>query len=445
MQQNKNIRIPPQSIGTEKIIIASILTYPDILDDYSDKLKPEYFYTPKHETTVRAIEWLFRQGKPLDIVSVSERIESDSAGDMTHLTAYLSEVLSTMSVYRNLDSYFDVLISKFNMRKMIEVSQRTIEDCYNPELKQDDILNTAESGLMSIHDHFEAIKTVHIIETFDKFMEELDPAKNPIGKIDYPTGFKELDELTGGHHRGEMTVIGGRPGMGKTSLMMDFLINVKKRCLFFSCEMPKIQITQRYVSQLSGIPVYKIRNRFLSDVDRYEIKQSLITLSKTMIWIDDDPIMTIPKMRSRIRKQIKQNKIEFVAVDYLQLMRGTAKNQSINDKTTEISNGIMALAKEFDLPILIGSQLSRDIEKRPKDHRRPVMADLRDSGSIEQDAHVVLFPYRNYVYSNLPDEKYDAEIIIGKQRNGPSGVSINVGYKPEITHFYNKQEQQKMF
>lgn len=441
---------PPQAVNVEKTVLASFLTYPDAIYRHIEQIKSSDFYNPQHASIMEAIEGLFARSMPIDTLTVSEELKRSNKGDSEHLEAFLSELLETMGVIINLKSYIGILVEKSMRRKIIVASSKIISECYSDgsDAEACDIISDLEGALYNIAETQEESKFEHISKIATRSLELIHNAHVNGVTPGITTGFSLLDKYTGGHHKSDLTVIGGRPGMGKTSLALDFGLNAKCPVAIFSLEMNKIQLANRLLSRIASVSGFKLRNGKLTDQEMASVKVGINKLFNEKIHVNDTPNLNMVTARSRLRRLIRRYKIELVVVDYLQLMQSTNKKHTTVDRVSENSRGWKLLAKEFDIPIILLSQLSRNIESRPAKNggRRPQLSDLRDSGTIEQDADNVFFIYREEAYlprqDSHPDgaNDGDAEIIIAKQREGQSDIFVPIKFQKSTTHFYDREE-----
>lgn len=438
-------KIPPQAIASEKVILASLLVCQGLIDDVIEDIEASMFYYPANKKIMAAIEALYSQSKHIDLVSVSEELKKASRWSAVDLTAYLAELMEEVSTSRGISTHIAIVKNKYDLRRIIEISQLSIQGGHENDANSEDILSTAEGKLLEIYQKNEKVKACHVSYTIGETLEGIQEAMSRGGTPKITTGFTALDEITGGLHGGEMVVVASRPGMGKTSLGLNILANCKQPSAFFSIEMPKTQLTQRLFSRYSNVPLYKIRNGKLSRDEIERIQKSTEIITSLPLYIDDSYRLTIPILRSKLRRLLRKYEIKVAAIDYLQIMTSDSKGKSTTESTTELSHGIMGLAKELNIAIIVLAQLSRGPENRPLDQRRPTPSDLRDSGAIENDAHLIVFPYRNYFYTKNEDEKNNAELIIAKQRNGPSGVHVDVYFDGETTNFRDKNKEDEIF
>ncbi len=406
------------------------------------------FYSPAHQKIYDAIARLFERAQPADITTVAEELEKthdlDTAGGRT----YLTELANSVATAANAQFYANIVFEKALLRELITASTEIVSECYRQEDAVDALLDNAEQKIFSIAEdrlksEFTVIKKL-LPQTFEA-IEEFRDSKG--GLIGYPTGFRELDDITIGLHKGDLIIIAGRPSMGKSALAMNIAENLcmetNKAAAFFSLEMSKEQMALRMVCGKARISTHKIRADRISEEDWARLARASGPLSEAEIYIDDTPAMSVLQMRAKARRLAAQTDLGLVVIDYMQMMSGSRYAENRQQEIAQISRGLKGLAKELKIPVIACSQLSRMVETRGGE-KRPQLSDLRESGAIEQDADVVMFVYRpEYYLSGLhPDDpklmevKGRAEIIVAKQRNGPTGT-IRLSFLSEYARFEN--------
>ena len=440
---NDNLTLPPQAIDAEQSLLGSLMLDSHIIDDVESEIEMRDFYRSDHQKIFRAILALSKNDEAIDVVTVSEELEKSGKLKEVGGLAYLSSLAKNTPNSGNVISYAKIVRDNAILRRLIETSNDIIEKAYHPDGdKCDVVLDFAEQRILEIKnqegknsDGFEKINDL-LAESLNK-IEELYESQEPITGV--PTGFKKLDELTTGLHGGELVVVAGRPSMGKTSLSMNMVENavVSKNlpAAIFSLEMPSVQIATRMLSSLSRINSRKLRTGELKQSDFNKLISTMGILKDKPIYVDDTPGITVLEMRSKARRLAAQheNGLGLIVIDYLQLMQGDGNSENRVGEISNMTRGLKALAIELDVPVIVLSQLNRGLEQRPD--KRPIMSDLRESGAIEQDADLILFVYRDEVYNKeQEDNKGKAEVIIGKQRNGPLGT-VMLKFLGEYTRF----------
>tara|TARA_B000000532_G_scaffold63453_1_gene50024 strand:- start:236 stop:1447 length:1212 start_codon:yes stop_codon:yes gene_type:complete len=387
---------------------------------------------------------LVNAGKPLDPITVADRLDSKNLLTRAGGKNYLIELASSSPSAANLETYAELIRQKSISRKLMKINSEIAELIVNPQGKDaSGLLDEAESKIFSLND--EAERTSTNIQTLENLIEKSIDRLNELSQsgsslIGFSSGFKDLNKQTQGLQRGDLIVVAGRPSMGKTSFAMNiaenFLLNedVKGGVLVFSLEMPGESLTTRLLASHAKINQQNVRSASLSNEELKRFMDSSSKLRELPLYIDDSSLLSPMELRARARRVSRQEEhgLSLIVVDYLQLMQLPGSTENRVNQISEISRSLKALAKELNVPVIALSQLNRAVEQRP--NKRPMMADLRDSGAIEQDADLILFIYRDEVYNEDSEEGNKAEIIIGKQRNGPIGT-VNLSFLKEFTRF----------
>ncbi len=433
-------RIPPQNIDAEQAVLGSILLKTDGLGSVIEILKPHDFYKEGHKIIYSSIIDLFEQNEPQDLLTVSNLLKNTNQIEKVGGPTYLASLTSLVPVTANITSYAKIIREKSILRKLIEVNTDIAARCYEEQNDIDLLVDQAEQAIFDIagtkgDQYFTHVKTI-VPKAFET-VEQLYKRKELITGV--PTGYSEIDKMTAGLQKSDLIILAARPSMGKTSFAMNIAQHAalveKIGVAVFSLEMSKEQLVMRLMSSVGHIDSQRIRTGKLHSDDWPKLTRAVGMLSKAPIYIDDTPAISVLEMRAKIRRLASQYDIGLVIVDYLQLMRGrNAENRT--QEISDISRSLKALAKEHDIPVIALSQLNRSLESRTD--KRPMMADLRESGAIEQDADVICFIYRDEVYNKSEDnpDRGIAEIIIGKQRNGPTGLA-RLTFIKEYTMFEN--------
>jgi len=438
-----DITLPPQAIDAEQSLLGSLLLDSHIIDQVESEIEMRDFYRNDHQKVYKAIQKLSERDAAIDVITVSEELEK--CGELKEIggLAYLGTLAKNTPNSANVVSYAKIVRENAILRRLIETSNDIIEKSYHPDGEScERILDYAEQHILEVknqgnltEDGFEKLNTL-LVKSLDK-IQELYETKEAITGL--PTGFKKLDELTTGLHGGELIVVAGRPAMGKTTLSMNIVENaVMKRnasAAIFSLEMPSVQIATRMLASLSRVNSRKLRTGDLKKQDWNKLVSTMTLLQDKPIYVDDTPGMTVFEIRSRARRLAAKHEdgLGIIVIDYLQLMQGDGQSENRVGEISAMTRALKGLAIELDVPIVILSQLNRSLEQRPD--KRPIMSDLRESGAIEQDADLILFVYRDEVYNkDQEDNKGKAEVIIGKQRNGPID-SVHLNFLGEYTRF----------
>ena len=399
----------------------------DAWDRVSALITGDDFYRSEHRPIFRAMEGLVGQNKPLDIVTLAESLELQGELDTVGGLTYLTELASSTPTASNVAAYAEIVQERSTLRKLIGVAHEIAESGFNPQGRDSArLIDEAESKVFKIGDERpsrggpEGVRPL-LTKAIEK-IDELYLTKGALTGIS--SGFQDLDAITSGLQPSDLVIIAGRPSMGKTALMMNIaesaVISGSKPVLVYSLEMPSHSLVMRMLSSLGRIDQTKIRNGQLSDDDWPRLTSAVTLLNDKPLFVDDTPGLTPNEMRSRTRRIVREHgPVGMIVVDYLQLMQtsGTPENRAV--EISEISRSLKSIAKEFDCPVIAGSQLNRGLEQRTD--KRPIMSDLRESGAIEQDADLIMAVYRDEVYHEDTPDKGIAEIIILKQRNGPIG------------------------
>ncbi len=420
-----NIRIPPQNIESEQALLGSIMLRPEALPEIMDVLSPEAFYSDKHKTIFVAMMKLYEKREPIDILTLSSKLKENGDLDRIGGMSYLTEIVNTVPSSSNAEHYAEIIQKKYIMRRLIEASEHISNLGYDETNELEELLDKAENKIYEVTSKNLSGKYIELKDVLGTAMDRLDRLHNSKGEIrGVPTGFKDLDFKLSGFQNSDLVILASRPSMGKTSLALDIARNAAIRhnipTAIFSLEMATQQLVDRMLAAESRVDAWKLRTGKLSlDSEFDKIRASLDPLSKAPLFIDDQAANNILKMRAVVRRLKHEKNLGLVIVDYLQLMTPIhAKgNENMVQQITEISHSLKQLAKEFDIPVLALSQLSRAVESRGG---KPRLSDLRDSGSIEQDADVVMFIHREQNEEG-GGKKQIAEILIEKHRNGPTG------------------------
>jgi len=436
-------RVPPHSIEAEQAVLGGLMLDNDAWDRVADRLSEEDFYRREHRMLFRAIGELADADQPRDVVTVSEwlaqRGELDSVG---HLS-YLGQLAQDTPSAANIIAYADIVRERSILRQLIAVSNEIAGSAFDPQGRTSkEVLDQAEARVFAIADQgsrgrqgFINIKRV-LSSTLDR-IDTLFQSDSPITGM--ASGFDQLDELLSGLQRSDLVIVAGRPSMGKTSFAMNIAEHValteQEPVAVFSMEMPAEQIATRMISSLGRVELQKLRSGQIGDSDWPRIHSAIALLSqKSHLFVDDTPGLTPSELRARARRLKREHGLSLILVDYIQLMQSGGGVENRATELSEISRSLKGLAKELEVPVVVLSQLNRSLEQRTD--KRPVMSDLRESGAIEQDADVIIFIYRDEVYDEDSPQKGTAEILVRKQRNGPTGT-VRLTFLGQYTKFEN--------
>ena len=437
-------RVQPQSIEAEQAVLGGLMLENRAFYDVDEMLKAEDFYRPQHLHIYRSMHRLMNANQPIDPVTVSQDLRAHEELDIAGGLGYLAELTETTLTAQNTLAYARIVRERAVLRQLINAAQLIADAAFRPEGKTiPELLDHAERQIFQIQEHqLRGAGPQPVLELLTravKRVEELYETKNPITGL--PTGFTDLDLKTAGLQPGDMVVVAARPSMGKTALCLNMveralMHDVGGAVLFFSMEMPAESLVMRLLSALGRIDQTRLRTGDLADEDWPRLTSAFNLLRDKALFIDDSPNLSVSEVRTRSRRVALENrkKLKLIVVDYLQLMRGSDKAENRALEISEISRGLKSIAKELQCPLIACSQLNRALESRAD--KRPMMSDLRESGAIEQDADLILSIYRDEVYDPNSADKGIAEIIIGKQRNGPIGT-VRLAFIGKFTKFEN--------
>ena len=433
--------MPPNSIEAERAVLGGLMLDASGWDRVADKVREEDFYRRDHQLVFRAIAALIDANDPCDVLTVTEWLDAHGDAKVEGGLAYVGELAESTPSAANVAAYAEIVRERAVLREMIAAGSTIADRAYRTEGRPAvELIEEAEQLVYSIGDRRrsgagpEAIRDV-LVGVMER-IDELYQVKGHVTGV--PTGFLDLDRYTAGLQRGDLIVVAGRPSMGKTALALNIVesaaIRTKLAVVVFSMEMSSEQLTMRFLSALGGIDAHRIRTGKLEDADWPRLTSAMAMLNESRIFLDDSANLTPTELRARCRRLKREHDIGFVVIDYLQLMHvpGTSENRAT--EISEISRSLKALARELEVPVIALSQLNRSLESRA--NRRPMLSDLRESGAIEQDADVILFIYRDEVYNEDSTERGKAEIIVGKQRNGPTGT-VTLTFLGRIARFGN--------
>jgi len=438
----ESLKLPPHSIDAEQSILGGLLIDNEAWTEVADVVNEADFYRHDHRVIFRSIKELMEENEPCDVVTLSEYMSTHAILEEVGGFTYLGELANNTPSASNIRAYADIVRERSVLRQLIRIGTEITDNAFNPEgRKSDDILEAAEKSVFDIAD-----KGANAGKGFKGMKELLKMNVDRIDKLYHdgdaftgtPTTFTDFDKMTSGLQPADLIILAGRPSMGKTTFAMNIAENAaiaaKAGAAVFSMEMPAESLTLRMLSSLGRIDQTKVRSGKLDDDDWARLTSAMAILNQANIYIDDSPALSPTDMKSRVRRLKREHKIDLIVVDYLQLMQIPGKGDNRVNEISEISRGLKALAKEMNVPVIALSQLNRGLEQRP--NKRPVMSDLRESGAIEQDADLIVFIYRDEVYNEDSPDKGVAEIIIGKQRNGPLGTA-RLTFMGKYTRFEN--------
>ena len=438
-------KTPPHSKSAEQSVIGSMILDPETVITVTEILEAEDFYDKRYGLIFSAITGLEKEGKPIDIITIENRIKEMDQPLGAIETDVLKELVIAVPTSVNVVHHAEIVYKNSLLRKLIKVAEKISLNCYTGESNLEDILQLTEKEIFDLLQKRQVSDATDIKQVIISVIESIEAASKSGGTVTgIPTGFHDLDYKMAGLQNSDLILIAARPSMGKTAFALNIAeyVTVKKSVTtaIFSLEMSKEQLAKRILAMNSRVDSQKLRTGDLSDREWGDIVDSARIIGETNLVIDDTPGISITELRSKCRKLKLEKNLGLVMIDYIQLMTGSKQTESRQQEISEISRSLKALAREINAPIIALSQLSRRVEQR--DDKRPMLSDLRESGAIEQDADVVMFIYRDEYYNKDTETPGVTEIIIGKQRNGPIGT-VRLGWKSELTKFVNIERERQ--
>ncbi len=443
--QMASIKLPPHSLEAEQALIGGVLLDNQAWERVGDLVNEADFYRDDHRRIFRHISRLIDFGKPADVVTVFESLEKNGEAEQAGGLAYLAEIANNTPSAANIRRYAEIVRERAILRKLVSVGDEIAASALSPSGKDAKaLLDEAEAKVFEIAEagsrHTSGFVSIQpILKQVVDRVQELYDRDNPSEITGVPTGFADLDEKMSGLQSSDMLIVAGRPAMGKTTFALNVAEHVALEArlpvAIFSMEMPGTQLATRFISSVGRIDMQKIRNGRLTDDDWQRLTMAMGKLYEAPLYIDETPGLNPIDLRARARRLARQcGRLGLIVIDYLQLMVGTRDSDNRATELSEISRSVKSLAKELHVPIIALSQLNRGLEQRP--NKRPIMSDLRESGAIEQDADIIMFIYRDEVYNPDSPDKGTAELIIGKHRNGPTGM-VRMTFLGQYTRFEN--------
>lgn len=434
-------RVPPHALEAEQAVLASMLLDRDVVARVMEALSPEAFYRQAHATLYATILRLYEKGAPVDLVTVGEALGEGGKLDEVGGFGYVADLVASIPTTAHAEYYAKMVADKAVLRALIRAGSEIVGSAFDEEQDVELVLDAAERKILEIGQRRSSDAMTPIREVIHDAFETIETryqSQNVL--LGAPTGFYDLDYMLSGFQGGDLIILAARPAMGKTALALNFCRNVavaaNKPVLMYSLEMGKEQLVQRMLCAEAGIDSSRLRTGYLSDQDWGKLTHAIGVLSEAPIYMDDTASISVNEARSKARRiKAEHGELGLIMVDYLQLMSGGASSKASDNRTTEmgaISRGLKQLARELRTPVIALSQLSRGVESRTD--KRPMLSDLRESGSIEQDADIVMFIYRDEYYNPESDKKNTAELIIAKHRNGPVG-KIDLYFEKSLTKF----------
>ena len=436
--EGPGIKSSPQSIEAEKSVLGSMMIDKNVIAQAVEILSAEDFYRDAHKYIFKSIVEMYQRDEPIDEITLLEHLKSTDRLEKSGGISYITEIGSSVLTTANVKSYIKIVEDKATLRKLIDSSTKIIESCYNNQDDVEKVIDVAEQKIFDLAEKKSSSDFEPLSDILERGFEQIETLFNNKGEVTgVGSGFKDLDDLTSGFQKGDMILIAARPSMGKTTFALNIAehaaLREGKSVVIFSLEMSKEQLAYKLLCSEANVDMLKLRTGNLEDKDWENIARASGPLSSAKIYIDETAGVSIMEMRSKCRRLKIEYGIDLILIDYLQLMSGSGE-ESRQQEVSEISRNIKAIAKEMQCPVIALSQLSRAPEQRA-DHR-PMLSDLRESGSIEQDADLVMFLYRDEYYNKETEEKNVAECIIAKQRNGPVG-NVKLAWIGQFSKFGN--------
>ena len=433
-------KIPPQNIDAEKSLLGAILIDEEVLADVAEITKVIDFYDKRHSIIYDGMIRLYERRSPVDLLTLTDELKKHGDLDTVGGSSYLSELTNYVPTAAHAKSYADIVSQAAVRRRLIKASGEISDLAFNEELSVPQLLGQSEAELFNVSDQSLKQDLTSIEEILDESFERLDELYKNKGSLrGIKTGYRDLDNMTAGLQRSDLIILAARPAMGKTTLVTNLAYNVatieKKSVLFFSLEMSKEQLVDRMLADAAGVDSWNIRTGNLSDDDFAKLSEAMGELAEAPIYIDDTPGVSVLEMRTKARRAAHENELGLIIIDYLQLMQGSGSSQAQGNRVqevSEISRGLKLLARELNVPVIALSQLSRSVESRQP--QIPQLADLRESGSIEQDADIVMFIYREAYYNPETERENITDLILAKHRHGPTGT-VELYFHPERLRF----------
>lgn len=437
-------RLQPQNIEAEQSVLGAILLDKAAMIDVAEFLRAEHFYDPRNGIIYETVLELFEAGMPIDLVTVSDRLKSKEVLKKVGGRTYLTDLVSMVPTSAHAEEYGMIVRDNSLRRNLITAASEITNLSFDETCPIKDVVDKSEQKLFSIAQEGMRDKFVHIKQLLQAAYERAEKADKESGPTGVASGLKDLDYLLGGFQKSDLVILAARPSVGKTALALDFMryaaVVEKKKVAFFSLEMSNLQIIDRMLGMQAGVPFWEIRTGRMTNDQFAKYAETMGILSEADIFVDDMPGQNITEIRTKARRLAIEKGVDIIFVDYLQLISGHSKENRVQE-VAEISRGLKNLARELDVPVISLSQLSRSIEQRGGT-RIPQLSDLRESGSIEQDADVVIFIDREETYNPDTDRKGIADIFVAKHRNGPTG-KLEVAFVKEIASFRNLYKKPK--
>lgn len=439
-------KLPPQNIDAEASLLGAILIDSDAIVKIADSVRAHDFYEEKHRYIFEGISQLYEGHSPVDVLTLADKLKANGTLELVGGAAYLTELTNYVPTAAHAEQYAGIVTQKSLRRRLIKASQNIVGLGYDESKDLKDLIEEAERHLFQVSQEHVGQDVISLEDILSESFDRLDELHKDKGKVrGIPTGFRDLDKILAGLQRSDLFILAARPSMGKTALALNLAHNIavksNEAVLFFSLEMSKEQLVDRLLAMESGVNAWSLRTGNLTDSDFEKIGTAMGALSEAPIFIDDTPGITVSDLRTKARREAHKRKLGVIMVDYLQLMSGGGRFGSEANRVqeiSEISRGLKSIARELNVPLIALSQLSRSVESRSP--QIPQLADLRESGSIEQDADVVAFLYREEYYRPDTDRKNLTDVLIKKHRNGPTG-GVELYFDREKQRFRSLDKQ----
>lgn len=432
-------RMPPHSVEAEEAVLGSVLIDPEAIFRVSSFLKADDFYIVKNQWVWETCVRLHERREPIDFVTATRELAARGQLDEIGGPAYVSHLINVVPTAIHAEGYGRIVERTAVRRRLLNAASEIAKLAYEESDEIDQTVDAAEQALFSVSQRRAAREVVPISDAIRAYFDRIEYLYEHRGEpLGIPTGFLDLDKMLGGLQRSDLIIVAARPGVGKTSLLLNMALNAARRfhqrVAIFTLEMSNEQIVQRLVSSETGIDSQRLRLGDLQEDEWPLFVQATSALSETSIFVDDTPSIGALQLRTKARRLHAEDGLDLIIVDYLQLMTGDTRSENRVQEISYLSRSLKALARELNVPVLVASQLSRAVEQRSD--KRPVLSDLRESGSIEQDADIVMFIYRDDVYDEDSERKNVAELIVAKHRNGPTGT-VELYFQRNLTQFRN--------
>jgi replicative DNA helicase len=438
-------RVPPSDLTAEKAVLSSLLLDSRAFHEVLAEVRADDFYHPAHQTLFNAMAAIHDGGRPVDLITLSEHLTQQKALDSVGGPVALAEIADFAATAANVTHHARIVRDKAVKRRLIRVATEIVETGYDEAESAEKLLDFAESKIFDVSKEQSRSTFQNVHDEMPGVFDYVEGIMNRAGALSgLPTGFDDLDEMTGGLQPGELIIIAARPSMGKTAFALNIARNAAidhgKKVAVFSLEMTTRSLIIRMLASEARIDFSSLRKGFLPMADYARLQRAADSLSHANVWIDDSGSLSILEIKAKSRRLKAEHGLDLVIVDYLQLAHADGRITRKDLEIAEISKGLKALSKELSIPVIALSQLNRGPEQRDPDKRRPNMGDLRESGAIEQDADVIAFIYRDEVYHPTEENRGIAELIIAKQRNGPTGT-VRLNFEHRFARFQNRSER----